>query len=183
MLPDEHGWRLVDDMTAFLTAGATKEEITRGEYNANTWTRCRAAIEAFEESWSAHRGGSFFGLAVWLAQRDETLVQTRIEAEKEATRAKEKSSAIRRKTKGKTQDGDRGSVDCVPAAIPVDGSVSTDALGHSAKQDPIGSTPQRDDGSMGVPSGTGSAIASPRQGSLFGDLGADDVRPRTRKRR
>jgi hypothetical protein len=183
VLPDEHGWQLVTSMISFLTAGATKEEIVRGEYNASTWTRCRAAIETFEGSWSAHRGGSFFGLAVWLAQRDEALVHVRIEAEKETAKAKEKTVATRRKAKGKTQDGDRGSADCVPAAIPVDGSVSTDALGHSAKPDPIGSAPERDDGPMGVPLSSGATIASPRQGSMFGDIGADDVRPRTRKRR
>lgn len=183
VLPDEHGWRLVTCMISLLTAGATKEDITRGEYNTNTWTRCRAAIEAFEQSWSTYRGGSFFALAIWLAQRDETLVQARIEAEKETARAKEKSSATRRKQKGKTQDAARGSADCVPAAIPVDGSVGVDALGHSAKSDAIGSTPERHDGSMGVTSSTGTSTPGARQWSLFGDLGADDVRSRARKRR
>lgn len=183
VLPDEHGWQLIANMISFLTAGATKEEIVRGEYNASTWTRCRAAIEAFERDWSTYRGGAWFALAVWLAQRDETATQARVDAEKAATRAKETKNATRRKAKGKTQDADRGSADCVPAAVSVDGSVGTDALGHPAKPDPIGSTPERNDGPVGVDAGKGPATASSRQGSLFGDLGLDDVRPRTRKQR
>lgn len=196
VLPDEQGWKLVDCMISFLTAGATKEEITRGEYNASTWTRCRAAIESFERDWSAHRGGSFFALAIWLAQRDEDAVQARVAHEKQAAAEKKSRSKVKLtkatevkqsensgRAKRKAQDADCGSADCVPAAIPIDGSVCIDSLGHTAKQSTVGSTPERDDGPMGVSAGPGASTPGARQGSLFGDLGPDDVRPRTRKRR
>lgn len=183
VLPDKHGWRLVDDMISFLTVGATKEEIARGEYNASTWTRCRAAIELFERNWSSHRGGSFFTLAIWLAQRDETLAHARIEAEKETARAKEKANATRRKQKGKTQDLDCGGTDRVSAAVPCERGITTEPLGHPAKQEPVSSSSERDHGPVGVAPSQGPATSSPRQGSLFGDSGPDDVRSRTRKRR
>src|SRR5690606_6430351 len=70
-LPDAAGWRVLDDAIDLLTAGATKDEITRGEYRPETWLRCRDRIEAFERDHGALRGGAFFDLVVWLAQRDE----------------------------------------------------------------------------------------------------------------
>lgn len=104
-LPDAAGWRVLDDATDLLTAGATKDEIARGEYRPETWLRCRERIEAFERDHGALRGGSFFDLVVWLAQRDEEAVAERLEREKEAKKAKEAKKRGRGKKAG-TQDGD-----------------------------------------------------------------------------
>lgn len=65
-------WRLVDDLTALLTAGVTKAEIERGEYRVTSLMHSAEAVRAFEAQWATQRGGGWFALALWLAQRDET---------------------------------------------------------------------------------------------------------------
>lgn len=94
------GWTLVDRITALLTAGATKEEIDRGEYGQRAHALCHDAIETFEESWSAKRASPWFSLAVWLSQRDEQATQARLEEEK-AARAAKKEEAKRARPTGK----------------------------------------------------------------------------------
>jgi|SRR6185312_13223970 len=65
-------WELVDAMTALLTAGASKEEIGRGEYGPRAWLRVGAdALRGFERAWSGKRGSGWFELGLWLAQRQE----------------------------------------------------------------------------------------------------------------
>jgi hypothetical protein len=81
---------LVQQMTDLLTAGATKDEITRGEYTASTFLRCAADVMAFEQAHREQRGSSWFALAIWLAQRDEEAVAARQAAEREAKDAKRK---------------------------------------------------------------------------------------------
>lgn len=89
-------WQLVDDVTALLTAGATKESIERGEYNVGEWERCPEVIQAFEAKWSHERGGGWLMLAVWMGQRDEAIVAER--------QAREKEDAARKKAERKAQD-------------------------------------------------------------------------------
>lgn len=100
---------LVCDMTAFLTAGATKETIETGQYSPNQWRSLEAHIERFEGQWSHERGGDVFALALWLAQRDEAETAERIErenAERAAKKAAEKEKAKRgRKPNPKPQAG------------------------------------------------------------------------------
>jgi len=92
-LPDAAGWRIVDDLIALLTAGATKEEIERGDYGPHAWSRCEARIRAFEADWGDRlRGGDWFALALWLAQRDEDAVTERRAAE-DAAKAEKKARA------------------------------------------------------------------------------------------
>lgn len=93
---------LVDEMTLLLTAGATKEELGSGDYSARAWQMCGAMLRAFDETHGQHRGGGWFTLALWLAQRDEETVQARMAAEKETKSAD-------RKRKGKAANPhDRG---------------------------------------------------------------------------
>ena len=108
-LPDAAGWRVLDDAIDLLTAGATKDEITRGEYRPETWLRCRDRIEAFERDHGALRGGAFFDLVVWLAQRDEVAVAERQAAEKAARAAKKEKQHGRSKKAGAPRRNGRGS--------------------------------------------------------------------------
>lgn len=85
-LPPSFG--LVDEIAALLTAGATKEEVGRGDYTAWSWTRCPREVEAFERQHGAKRGSSWWALALWLAQRDEEAVKIREEQEKAARAAR-----------------------------------------------------------------------------------------------
>lgn len=64
---------LVEDMTALLTAGAMKEEALTGDYGVRTWMRASGAIRAFEARHRGERGGAWFALAHFLAQRKEEI--------------------------------------------------------------------------------------------------------------
>lgn len=111
-------WQLVDDMAELLTVGATKDEITTGDYHAGSIMRCGADIEAFEKKWSGQRGGAFFGLAIWLAQRDEERVAARLAAEKEA------------KKNGRQKKSDGQAVGLFAHAVPTNAVMQPDeALG------------------------------------------------------
>jgi hypothetical protein len=79
-------WSLLDELAELLTLGATKEEIGRGEYGPRAWLLCGEGLRAFEARWAYERGGGRFDLMVWLAQRDETRVQARMEDERHARR-------------------------------------------------------------------------------------------------
>lgn len=79
---------LVDDMAALLTAGATKDEITSGTFTTYSWMRCPDAVRSFESAHGSKRGGAEFGLAIWLAQRDEEAVSARQAEERAAAEAK-----------------------------------------------------------------------------------------------
>lgn len=86
---DDAGWRIVDDLTALLTAGATKEEIDGGAY-ASALTRCEPEVRAFERAYGHLRGGAWFSLCLWLAQRDEAAVAERMARESEARTEKKR---------------------------------------------------------------------------------------------
>lgn len=81
------GWKIVDDLTDLLTAGATKEEVEAGEYRG-ALSRCEAEVRAFEREHGHRRGSGWFSLVVFLAQRDESAVAARMEREAEARAAK-----------------------------------------------------------------------------------------------
>lgn len=70
---------LVDDMTDMLTRGVTKDELERGEYYVRSMKERRTEVEGFEARNSRERGGGWFKLALWLAQRDEDEFVARIE--------------------------------------------------------------------------------------------------------
>ena len=118
---------LVDAMTSLLTAGATKDEIIRGDYRAQTWIRCRVEVSAFEAQHREERGGAWFGLALWLAQRDEEAVQVRLKKERESKRGKTKRRGSRRAA---NKDGRGDSVR--KGAVPRSRRQPAEALGAAA---------------------------------------------------
>lgn len=153
---------LVGDMTAFLTAGATKETIESGDYSPNQWRALGARIEVFEGAHGSKRGGDVFALALWLAQRDEAETAARIErenAERAAKKAAEKERS-KRERKPKPVAAERreepssdqvasGGVAASPArGIPRKRSKRSDALGAPADATARGSEDVRDDRRM-----------------------------------
>lgn len=61
---------LITEITTLLTLGVTKDEIGSRDYYARSWKESRSEVDAFEERNSSARGGGWFTLALWLAQRD-----------------------------------------------------------------------------------------------------------------
>lgn len=102
---DPAAWSLCDEMAALATAGASKEEIETGRYEG-ALTRCRDAVRAFEARHASKRGGGFFALCIFLAQRDEAAVAERM-AQEAADRAARKAAE---KEALKAQKADRKSV-------------------------------------------------------------------------
>lgn len=146
-LPAAAGWALVDAMAAFLTAGATKDEIASGDYQPWTWARCTDAIRAFEAAWGSVRGGAWFSLALWLAQRNEDEVRARQAAEATAQKgvAKGKRNANQRRTTRKAPNTDCRSAprneDTSPEGEgrpdhPLEHTTKPGAQRRSAKRDP-----------------------------------------------
>lgn len=123
---------LVATMASLLTAGATKEEITSGNYRAQTWMRCRADVEAGERTFAPERGGSWFGLALWLAQRDEEKVRARLKKEKEAKREQTNRRA-KRKAENKNRRAGADTSGNVPRRVRRKRGAET--LGAPANQD------------------------------------------------
>src|ERR1700722_3186141 len=114
-------WGLVDDLTTLLTAGATKEEIGRGEYGPRAWDLCGAALRRFESAYAGERSGGWFELSLWLAQRDEAAVEARMTEEKaERTAKKERTHASGRR-KGKAALPERRDAPRDAGRVPVDG--------------------------------------------------------------
>lgn len=95
---DARGWSLIDEMTSLLTAGATKEEMATGAYGSRAWSLCSSELRSFEDRRGTLRGGGWFDLALWLAQRDEDKVAERMAAEKAATKAKKEAKSATRGT-------------------------------------------------------------------------------------
>jgi hypothetical protein len=169
--PDAASFELVDAMAALLTEGATKDEIGTGRYGARAWDLC-AGLRAFETRWSHARTGSWFGLALWLAQRDEEAVAARLAAEKEAkaaakSAAKEKANAQRGAAR-KDPNANRG----VPArganCVPQGGRQPAEALGADHESDAVGGEAQRNGGRVEHESAPGPGPGAPRQLGLPG---------------
>lgn len=110
-------WTMLDDVTALLTAGASKEEIGTADYRPETWIRCGTAIDAFDQRWSGERSSAWWDLCLWLAQRDEEAVANRLVAEKEtkkngSKRAKAKDPG---RSRSRAAPSDPGGVPGEPA--------------------------------------------------------------------
>lgn len=177
-LPDDSGWQLVDDMTQLLTDGATKAGVERGEYGPGEWARCPEAIRAFEDKWGHLRGGAWFGLALWLAQRDEEAVAERMEREKaerkakaEAEKERKRSGKARRSGKGKAANADGGGASRRARGVSKDAGLQRpETLGPATGQDASGGKDERKPGRVGdgnVPH-VANRSAKPGQLSLFG---------------
>jgi hypothetical protein len=83
---------LTAEMAALLTLGVTKDELGSRDYYARSWKEHRAEVDAFEARHGAQRGGGWFTLALWLAQRDNE-EHARRETEKEARDAKRRDDS------------------------------------------------------------------------------------------
>jgi hypothetical protein len=101
-IPEDLG--LVYQIRHLLTAGASKDEVTDGDYRSQTWMRCRRDIDSFEEENGGERGSEWFALALWLAQRDEAQVETRLAAE---AVAKTEQKAAEKAAKLEARNADR----------------------------------------------------------------------------
>lgn len=129
--PESPRWTMVDRMAELLTMGATKAELASGRLEARAWQLCGPRLRQFEEQFGTERGGSWFSLALWLAQRDEETVAARMAAEKEAKRAK-----AGRRAKGASADADGRGAARVPSSVPEEREPQRDeALGHPAEPD------------------------------------------------
>jgi hypothetical protein len=135
------GWLLIPHMANLLTAGVTKAELESQQYSSRSWLACRSDIAEFEQQYGSLRTSSWFGLALWLAQRDEEEVKRR-EAKRKANR----------KAKNK---------DC-RASIGAEKGLSADArlqpveaLGAAPKQNAKRSKKKRKPGRMGNQDATG----------------------------
>ena len=165
-LPDRTGWMLVDDLAALLTAGATKEEVGSGDYGPGAWTRCAAAIRAFEVRWSASRHGAWFTLALWLAQRDEATVAARQVVERETRTAKKPGRpakgakrGARREDEGEAADAHGGGAARDAGSLPRGGSEPDQPLGTDPEPDAKRSAPVLD--ARGVGNGAGARAPTP----------------------
>lgn len=184
-LPDYNGWAIVDDMRQLLTAGSTKDEILTGRYEASSWSRCRELVEHFEAAWSTKRFGSWFTLAIWLAQRDEELVATRQEAERQTAVEKKKAAAGKskkpaaidvdkpkekrgRKAKGEVAEPDRGISPRGSRGLPPSGGKPVEALGSDAEPNAERRATNVEPGRVGNPAPAGAPAAGPKQLGLPG---------------
>lgn len=144
---------LIAEMTDLLTAGITKDEIGSSDYYARSWKESRAHIEQFEATHGSGRGGGWFTLALWLAQRNE-VEHAGFTAEKTAR------NAVRRI--------DPGAKKRVP---PRTGRKATnDILDNAAGPDPQCGAPDVDSKRMGKLDAAKAADRRSGQGRLF-DLG------------
>lgn len=161
-VPQSAGWTLVARITAMLTAGATKEEISTGDYGPRAWQLCPVA--AFEESWGGKRGSQWFDLALWLAQRDEAAVAERIDKEKA-------NGKNRRKAKGAAANGDGGGAAGAAPSVPADpAGERAQELGHVDQPDPRRGNEHDEPGGMvhGDAARAEDRDAQPKQLRLFG---------------
>lgn len=152
--------RLVAEIAQLLTAGATKDEIASGDYGPRAWQLCGDALPGFEATHARERHGGWFSLALWLAQRDEETVQSRLAAEKETRNARRANKKTASRSDGGGAPGD------APRVSRGRGK-RAEALGSAAGQD--AERGAHDDHARGVVDGDLSVTtpASPAQGELF----------------
>ena len=151
-----------------LTAGATKDEILSGDYRLATIERCGDSVRVFERIARDERGGNWFDLAVWLAQRDEAAVEQRLENEKAA---KKEATSAKQRTKNPARNaGDRNdtvNTKRVPARSK--GQASAGLLDPPREQDAGGGAPVQVSQSLGDPIPGGNAANQRRQLGLWGN--------------
>lgn len=165
-------WALVDALTLLLTAGATKEEIGRGDYGPRAWDLCGAALRVFEAAHASERAGGWFELALWLAQRDEAATEARMAAEKAERSAKKERTNASGRRKGKVALPERRDAPRDAGGVSVDvGSVATEELGHSAIADAERGQDEQQCRGVGDGYGASSPVGG-AQTSLFGDAPA-----------
>lgn len=159
------GWRLLDDIASVLTAGATKEEIETADYCARAWSLCRSQLADFEKAHGAERHGSWFTLALWLAQRDEGVVQARLEREKEEKRAQRSRKGASKNAHGR---GDSRGTKRLPANV---GGERAQALGSDSRPGADGGTHEQQSGGVDHDALSIAQDRRPQLGLFSGDDG------------
>jgi|GEM_PF-7060691 len=175
-------WDLIAETASLLTAGATKEEIGRGEYGSGAWQRCGDAVRAYEQRWSGERGGAWLDLCLWLAQRDEEVVQTRMAAEQVVREEKKRGETGREKQRGSAGVNGRGAPRG-KARVPPDERVEpAQAVGPDPRPDAGIGTDLREPGGVDhlTPAQPASVSTGEGQLDLFG--GAGDGSPKAGRR-
>lgn len=182
---DVEAWRILDDLMALLTAGATKEEVEGGAYTPTTIVRCGDAVRAFERAHGHQRGGGWFAFVVWLAQRDEAAVAERMEAEAGARKAR----ADAEKAAAKAQRAPRPlkaptpQKPPKPAPAPESACAPTETPAAEPQKDPEHGDPERDARAAGDADGgraAGGPRAVPRGGRKRPQALGPDQRPDAR---
>lgn len=158
-------WALVDAMTAALTAGVTKAEIESHGFTPRAWELARPEVETLIRLAVDAYGSGWWALSIWLAQRDEDAVATRLAAAKETKAAKaEKAKANGRSaTKRSSKGGSRSARVGDTGGVPEVWSERAGPLEPPARPDDRGSADQREHRAAGddVP-----ADAPPRSSQL-----------------
>lgn len=169
------GWALVDDMCEVLTAGATKEELQTGDYQAGSILRCRQQIIDFEARYGASRGGSWYSLCLWLAQRDEERVAARMAAEKEAKRDAQ--------PRGKKR-GDNQAARSAEVTVPQEPELQpTQALGAAGHTEPSSSSDVSEPARVDHVDVQDTAAGHTGQLGLWGVLGLAEPAAKPKRRR
>lgn len=148
---DDSGWGIIDVTSDLLTAGATKESVTSGGYTPGEWQRCGPLIRTYEQRVASLRGSVWFRLVVWLAQRDEGAVATRMAAEAEARKAAKAKPARResmkevdddaenrRDNEGVTKDADGGSAAGPESGVSGSRGLALETLGSATRPNASG---------------------------------------------
>lgn len=148
---DVHGWRLADCMISLLSRGVTKGEVESGDYSVRSWQQHADAIRDFEHEHDMRRSGAWFGLALWLSQRDEETYAANTERAREVAASNRESghgdaSAVPRKRRQRAE------------ALAADPRPHANRDGDSGERRRLGHDDQ--------PS---ASLAFSKQGSLFGD--------------
>jgi hypothetical protein len=157
---------LVDAMCALLSAGATKEEIENGQYTARAYQLARTQLQAFESDYGrASRGSGWFALALWLSQRDEEQVATRMADEKTAREEKKKNADAR--PKGRTARPDKGLPTERKSRVPGKRGKSTETLVAAGGRDEASHNVDREREPVGDCGAAKDPTGSWKQGSLF----------------
>lgn len=148
-------WSLCDAMTALLTRGVTKDEITTGRYRVASYQHSAVSVRTFEADHGAARGGGWFTLCLWLAQRDE--------AEHAAV------TAARRGQHGRPDGGARAMGARGPGGVSGAGRVKPVALGADRDADAGGGEDDHDGQRVGDAHAARPADCGGKQIALFGD--------------
>jgi hypothetical protein len=133
-------WSVVDTITAALTAGVTKEEITTAQYGSRAWTIAESHVRELRALADQHDGSAWWTLSIWMAQRDEAAVAARMDAEKAAREAKVGRSTAKRGRAGR--GGESG--DGAPIGVPAERSERARPLGSSPVASDLRAPVERD---------------------------------------
>lgn len=179
MLPsDARGWALIDEIAALLTAGATKEEVERGDYGMRAWTMARSEIDAFERARGRERTSPWFSLALWLAQRDEAVVQARLEAEKAKAQREKEEARAQRSRKGKAPNANRRDAARGAKRVSAHARVQhPQALGSTERPSADGGAHEQQPGRVGHVAQPVAQARGPQLGLFGGDDGAHERGP------